>query len=366
MATQAFKTDVLIIGAGFAGASTAYHLSRRFTGSIHIVEREEIPGFHASGRNASLLLQSLEPPEIRQFAVASRRGLEEISETVGFRPTGSFLLGSKEELSKQREPDLLESRYRDPELLRQAIPYLRGHDFEAALWTPSDGVVDISRLLQFYLVEARKAGVQIHFDRQVRSISRGSTFQVETELAVFEAGCVVNAAGAWVGEIGKMAGATDIPFFPLKRHLFVLEGIDSPEPDMPFVWSLAKNFYFRPESGGLLFSVCDEEPAASLEPTVNGEVSELLAEVIWRELPALQEAVQRRVWSCFRTKTPDHQFVLGWDPKLDGFFWVAGLGGHGMGTSFEVGRRAALSIQAPERPVLPAVFLPDRFNPVHP
>ncbi len=366
MATEALKTDVLIIGAGFAGASTAYHLSRSFAGSIHLVEKEQIPGFHASGRNASLLLQSLELAEIRHFAVASRKALEELGDAVGFRSTGSFLLGGKEELSRQREPDLLESRYRDPETLRQKIPYLRGHEFEAALWTPSDGVVDIARLLQFYLVEARQAGVQTHFNCAVQSISGHSGFRVETDLGVFEAGCVVNAAGAWAGGIGNMAGALEIPFFPLKRHLFVLEGIDPPEPDMPYVWSLAKNFYFRPESGGLLFSVCDEEPAASLEPTVNSEISEVLAEVIWRELPALQEAVQRRVWSCFRTKTTDHQFVLGWDPSLEGFFWVAGLGGHGMGTSWEVGRRAALSLQAPDQEILPPAFLPSRFKPVHP
>ncbi len=366
MATEALKTDVLIIGAGFAGASTAYHLSRSFRGSVHVVEKEQIPGFHASGRNASLLLQSLELPEIRHFAVASRKGLEAIPREVGFRRTGSFLLGAKEELSKQREPDLLESRYRDPASLRQEIPYLRGHEFEAALWTPSDGVVDIAGLLQFYLEEARQAGVRIHLNCAVRSISPESGFRVETDTGVFETRCLVNAAGAWAGGIGKMAGALEIPFFPLKRHLFVLEGIEPPEPDMPYVWSLAKNFYFRPESGGLLFSVCDEEPAVSLEPTVNGEISELLAEVIWRELPALQEAVQRRVWSCFRTKTSDHQFVLGWDPCLAGFFWVAGLGGHGMGTSWEVGRRAALSLQKPDQEVLPPAFLPNRFKPVHP
>jgi glycine/D-amino acid oxidase-like deaminating enzyme len=99
----------------------------------------------------------------------------------------------------------------------------------------------------------------------------------------------------------------------------------------------------------VLFSVCDEERCRSLEPTVSDEVAEQLAELIWRHLPGFQDAVQRKVWSCFRTKTPDDLFMIGWDPSIENFFWVAGLGGHGMGASWEIGRQAADSLLDPDR-----------------
>jgi D-arginine dehydrogenase len=109
----------------------------------------------------------------------------------------------------------------------------------------------------------------------------------------------------------------------------------------PFVWNLERNFYFRSEIGDLLFSICDEEPSESLIETVSPDIAPRLAQLILSELPALREAVQKRVWSCFRTRTPDGSFVIGWDPQVTDFFWVAGLGGHGVGASWQVGRLAA-------------------------
>lgn len=353
---------MLIVGAGFAGASTAFHLARDFGGSILMVEQESIPGFHASGRNASLLLQSTERAEIRSLAAASRQAYRKLGERVGYRATGSLLLGTEASLEVLREPDLVESEYVGADYVLEAVPHLRGHAFDAALLTPGDGVLDISQLLGYYLDGAREAGVRTLLGCRVESVAADSGFRVETSTGTIHAKILVNAAGAWASGLAELAGAAPIPLFPLKRHLFVLEGVTPPDPEAPFVWSLAKDFYFRPESGGLLFSVCDEEPALSLEPTVNAEISEVLAEVIWRELPALQEATQRRVWSCFRTKAVDQSFVIGWDPALDGFFWVAGLGGHGMGTSWEVGRRAAQAILDPAAP-LPGEFLPARLLP---
>ena len=83
MATHSF--DVLIIGSGFAGAATAFHLSRAFSGTIGIVEQEKTPGAHASGRNAALLLQSVADPQIRRAAVASRVAYGEIRDRLGFQ-----------------------------------------------------------------------------------------------------------------------------------------------------------------------------------------------------------------------------------------------------------------------------------------
>src|SRR5690606_22594171 len=92
---------------------------------------------------------------------------------------------------------------------------------------------------------------------------------------------------------------------------------------------------------------CDEElETENFEESISDGISERLAELILSELPLLHNTVQRQVWSCFRTKTADGLFQIGPDPLLESFYWVAGLGGHGMGSSWEVGRKAAEAILA--------------------
>ena len=169
------KTDILIVGAGFAGASTAFHLSRSVSESILVIEREEIPGFHASGRNASLVLQSTENSHIRQAVAASRKAYEEHAAEVGFTQNGSMLIGPRDLLEKTRQPDLIASEYCDPEEVTRRLPVLKGHDFEEALWTPSDGVMDVSLLLQFYIQGARDREVDFRFDCELVDVTGDGT-----------------------------------------------------------------------------------------------------------------------------------------------------------------------------------------------
>lgn len=354
------KTDIVIVGAGFAGASTAYHLSQSFSGSILLIDKEEVPGFHASGRNAALVLQSTQNPEVRGAMAASTEAYPRHCEKVGFQQCGSLLLGKKEQLEKVREPELIVSEYRDPEEVRRQIPLLKGHAFETALWTPSDGWMDISALLHFYLEGARSRGLELWLNCQLLEVAGNGPYHLKTSHGMIEANSLVNAGGAWASEVARLAGASELPLSPLKRHLFVLDEIQNVNPSWPFVWDMDQNFYFRPESGGLLFSICDEEKTKSLKPTVSPDISQALAEVVWLELPALREATQRDIWSCFRTKTPDNSFVIGWDFTAENFFWVAGLGGHGMGASWEIGRLAAERILDADRKEQ-APFDPARF-----
>lgn len=341
------QADVLIIGAGYAGAATAFHLARSaFSGSVLIIDQEEVPGFYASGRNASLVLQSVAHPKIREIVAASRREYSRRKADVGYMEVGSLMLGREETLEGLRQIDIIASEYVPPETVYERIPILKGHDFETALWTPSDGVMDISRLLQFYLDGARTENFRLELNCSAVAIrSENGSFLVESSRGLIEAGIVVDAAGAWASEIARMVALEPLPMTSYKRHLFVLDQIDELREDWPFVWSVEREFYMRPESGGLLFSVCDEEPSEKdFVQTVNPEISQSLAELIWQELPGLRDATQRQVWSCFRTKTPDGGFHLGWSKQLRNFFWVAGLGGHGMGASWEVGRLAAEEI----------------------
>lgn len=335
------KADVVIVGAGFAGASTAFHLSRRFGGAIVVVDKEALPGFHASGRNAAMVRQLAEDSDLRRVLVSSRRWYARIQDRIGFDPCGSLLLGKRRHLERLREPALVESAFRRGHEVQREFAVLRDYPFDSALYTPTDGVMDISALLQFYLEGARQRGVRLLLDCQVEGIGFEDGIRLETSRGTLRTRFLVNAAGAWAGLLGQMAGATAMPLQPLKRHLFILKGFSNGPPRRTFGWSLQDGFYLRRESGGLLFSLCDEEPGGILEPTVTPGITETLAEFVWRHLPALRNAVPARVWSCFRTRTSDDRFLIGWDPRLENFFWVAGLGGHGMAASWEVGRLAA-------------------------
>ncbi len=338
------KVDVLIVGAGFAGAATAYHLSRSGAGSIAIVEREKTPGAHASGRNASLLLQSVADPDLRRATAASRAAYLDHRAAIGFQELGSVLLGTHRQIEEVREVDLVPSRRLTAEEVTRLVPPLAGHCFEAALLTPGDGVIDTWALLNLYLDGARSRGVELSTDCEVLGVTGGPPFAVRTSQGSFEAAVLVNAAGAWASRIAEMAGVEAAPLVPKKRHLFVLDGVGPVDPAWPFAWDLDREFYFRPESGGVLFSICDEETGTgSLEPTVSPAISEALAQRVLAHLPAFEAARIRRVWSCFRTFAEDERFTIGWDPVQEGFFWAAGLGGHGMGCSWEAGRLAAVA-----------------------
>lgn len=337
------RVDVLIVGSGFAGAALAFHLSREHDGRIVIVEQEKIPGAHASGRNASLLLSSVGCPAVRRVAEGSRAAFRRHREAVGFQEVGSVLLGTEDQIAAVCEPDLIPTeRWTRDEVVRR-VPVVEGHDFAAALSTPGDGAVDTWALLNFYLDGARSRGVEIVYDCAVRGVEAGPPCRARTSRGDFEARCLVNAAGAWAEDFGRLAGAEPPALVPVKRHLFILDGVEPTDESWPFVWNLEHGFYFRPESGGLLFSICDEERSSSLDETVSPGISEALAEKVSAHLPRFEEARIRKVWSCFRTHADDGRFVLGWDPDLENLFWVAGLGGHGMGCSWEIGRLAAES-----------------------
>ncbi|MEE8587166.1 MAG: FAD-dependent oxidoreductase, partial [Acidobacteriota bacterium] len=149
------KIDTLIIGAGFAGASTAFHLSAASNRSILILERESGPGLHASGRNAALLLQPVSVPLVRRLNRDSRVAYEKRAAQTGYSASGSLLLGRPSTLQAVCAPQEVESHWIDPQRLPSEIPLLDGYAFEAALQTPTDGVMDIGRLLRFYLEGAR-------------------------------------------------------------------------------------------------------------------------------------------------------------------------------------------------------------------
>jgi glycine/D-amino acid oxidase-like deaminating enzyme len=189
--------------------------------------------------------------------------------------------------------------------------------------------------------------VRLELGCEVVGLSAGEgdgAVRVTTSRGVTETRCVVIAAGAWAGDLGALAGASDLGLSPMHRHLFVSERVADLDPRAPFVWQLDDEFYVRPETGGLLISGCEEELREPHDARPSPTARDALAAKLSRVAPDLVDLGIAHVWACLRTFTRDRRPVIAWDAELPWLYWVAGLGGHGATASPAVGERAAREI----------------------
>lgn len=306
------EAEIVIVGAGFAGAATAYHLVRRGVRDILIIERESTAGVHSSGRNAAIIRAFTHETQV---AALLAEGAAEIrkGELAPFEQNGILLVGLGDEDASKYVPRAIGS----------------------GRWCPEEGVVDTAALLQTYL-----EGTAVQYSTAVAGFEpSGAGLCVHTNRGDVRCRLLVNAAGPWAGVLGNL------PLTPMNRTLFGTGPLDWVNPSWPTVWDGANGLYFRPESGGLLLSACDERPAAPGEYSEDPAVIEQLAEKLATLQPGFADVPIRSTWVGQRTFAHDRNFIIGFDSRNDRLFHVAGLGGHGVTASYAVGRVAADDIE---------------------
>ncbi len=343
--------NIIIIGAGIAGASAAYFLTQKGVRNVVILERENVAGAQSSGRNAAILRSAMPDSSLRRLGRESARFYRELPDGFSNQPllrrVGLYLVARAEHAESllswafdNKEEDGAELV--DPAEMYARIPIV-APGLTTVLHQADEGVLDIHAILQSFLSGACRRGAKVTFSCDVTGLRTDGKriIGVETQAGPLDADQVVMAGGGWAADLAEKAGFP-LPLVPYRRHLLVTNPLPQVDPQWPVVWCEGDEFYFRPESSGLLMCGCDTVPVNPKEgQTTNPAEVEKIAVKAARWLPSLSDAGVARAWAGMRTFAPDHRFVIGPDPRIRGLHWLAGLGGHGMTCAPAVGQIAA-------------------------
>ena len=348
--SAATRRDVIVLGAGMAGASLAAELSDE--SRVTLIEIEEQPGRHATGRSAAMFFESYGNTTIRALTRASRNFLEfppsEFAHAPFLSLRGCLIVAARDRYAKL---DDLQSSSKgslirvDTEEARRLVPILRESWLGGALADDSGSDIDVAALLQAYLRKARRSSVEVVLDAgEVRLDREGDAWRVRTRGGDWMARVVVNACGAWADVVAEQAGVAVVGLQPMRRTAILI-----PPPDnigvaaWPAVVDVDETFYFKPDDGQLLVSPANEDPT----PPCDAAPDELdIAVAVDRFETATTHAVQRIAhrWSGLRSFMGDRTPVVGFAPHAPGFFWFAGQGGYGIQTAPAMARIGAALI----------------------
>ena len=336
--------DVVVIGAGIAGAAAAWTLAEHM--HVVLVERESAPGVHATGRSASVLSETSGHPAVCTLARASRAFLERpvdgFCETPLLAPRGLAWVGQHEDAdrldtfaasARRLTPTV---RRLSPEATLELLPGFRPAAVAGgAAFEPEAMSIDTAALLQGFVAGARRRGATVLTTSEaisaVRTASAGSRWVTSVGARHLTSTHVVNAAGAWGDVVAERCGVAPIGLQPLRRTAAI---VPAPEwvGSWPLVMDIAGRYYVEPEAGGLLVSPADETVC---EPC-DARPEEIDVALALDQLAAATEVPVRsvrRAWAGLRTFAPDRVPVLGEDPAAPGFWWLVGQGGAGIKTS---------------------------------
>ncbi|HEY1798271.1 MAG TPA: FAD-binding oxidoreductase [Stellaceae bacterium] len=346
----AHHADIVVIGAGMAGAAAAAHLAAG--AKVILIERESQPGYHSTGRSAALFTATYGNLTIRTLTHASRdfylAWADGFTEHPILTPRGAMLYAPPEQMGTlntmwgEMAPLDRTLRLLDGKEAREIVPALRPDRVEAAIFEPEAMDIDVHNLHQGYLRLFRRRGGEIRTDAEVTTLSRaGGVWTVATRAGEFAAPLVVNAAGAWADVVAGMAGLPPVGLQPKRRTAMIVPapaGFDTNH--WPMVIDADETGYFKPDAGKLLVSPADETPVGpqDIQPE---ELDVAIAIDRLERATTLKIGRVERRWAGLRSFVPDHTPVNGFDPLADGFFWLAGQGGYGIMTAEGMAKTAA-------------------------
>lgn len=365
--------DIIVIGAGMAGASAAAHLAEN--ANVIIIEGEDQPGYHSTGRSAALFSETYGPPSVHILTRAGRRFYEDraggLAEHPILTPRGVlvFAMPGQESLldAARHDPAV---RLLEPEEACAIVPVLRPEKITAAIHEPGAMDIDVHGLHTAYLRQLRRRGGHLVTAARVERLAHASgAWTATTRVGDFTAPVVVNAAGAWADQVAALAGLPPVGLVPKRRTALIIAappGIDVGA--WPLTIDAAETGYFKPDAGKLLVSPADETPVAPSDVQPEElDIAIAVDRLIERTTIAVTHV--ERKWAGLRSFAADKIPVIGFDPLASGFFWLAGQGGYGIQAAEGLARSAAMLIGAGRLPadiaaagLNPGMLSPERLR----
>jgi D-arginine dehydrogenase len=356
--------DVAVIGAGMAGASIAAELAPH--ARVLLLEAEDAPGYHATGRSAAFWEECYGGPGVVPLTLASGAYLQEH----GFlAPRGALYVGRGEDRAAM---DAFVATFAGtgvtierlaPQALAGKVPHIRP-EWSEALHQPACADIDVAGLHQHYLGAARRHGVALVTRARVAAIARerGAWTIISERGESWRAATLVNAAGAWADAVAQLAGVRPIGITPLRRTVAVLRVDPLAPADLPLVLDINGGFYFKPDAGRLWLSPHDEIASDPCDAAPE-ELDIAIAIDRFQQVTDWRIAVVERRWAGLRSFAPDRLPVYGADPEQPAFVWFAGQGGFGIQTAPAAARLGAQLLLVQGRDSITARIDPEIFTP---
>jgi len=343
------RPRIVVIGGGMAGMSCGACAAEH--GDVIVVEAESQPGYHSSGRSAASYIEPYINATVLALTTSSRSFFEHppagFTQTRLVAPRADLLIARAEKaalvddyLNRWRGlcPDLTEVPRADA-LAR--VPMLRPEAVARAVSDPHVMDIDVHALLDGFRRLLVSRGGRLVANSRVEALERARDgWQVHADGRSFAADVVINAAGAWGEHIGRLAGAHPVGLVPKRRTALLLgsEGVDVSA--WPIVHEVESEFYFKPDAGRILLSPADETPSEPCDAQPEEWDVAVAVDRLERATAMKIGRVLHR-WAGLRSFVADKMPVVGFDPDVDGFFWLVGQGGFGIQTSPAMGRLAA-------------------------
>ncbi|MBL8310979.1 MAG: FAD-dependent oxidoreductase [Burkholderiales bacterium] len=366
------QAEVVIVGGGIAGCSTAYHLAKLGKRDVLLLEQGKLTcgtTWHAAG-----LIGQMRPN--RNMTQMSKYGIElystleaETGLATGWKQCGSVNVAATPERLKVLKKQIALARSFGVEVheisraeILERVPVMRTDDLTGAIWIPGDGKANPADLAMSLAKGARNRGVRIVEDIEVTGVivERGRAVGVRTTRGDVRCEVLVNCAGQWARQFGRLAGV-NVPLYSAEHFYIVTGKIGGVDPMMPVVRDPDGFIYYKEEVGGLLMG--GFEPKAkpwTVDPIPSTFQFELLGED-WDQFeilmtnaihrtPCLETAEIKMLLNGPESFTPDGNFILGEAPELRNYFVAAGFNSAGIANSGGAGRLIAEWIVGGEPP----------------
>ena len=333
------EADVVVVGGGIMGLSTALQLAKLGAGRIVVVERDYLCS-GASGRNGGgVRAQWSSETNIRLMKESVRLCREFATQmriNVWFRQGGYLFLARSEERARQLEQSVelqrdhgLRTKMIDAKEANRIVPQLEPRSIVAASFNPDDGVVFPWPFVWGYARACEKLGVRVMPFTAVEAIETDGrrVKAVATSRGRIATPILVNAAGAWSPEIARMVDI-ELPSRPHRHE------ICSTEPLKPFlrplVGDLASGLYFSQSMRGeIVGGISNDRVPEGLDQQSSPRFLGLYARALSETMPALSGVRVLRQWAGCYDITPDGNPMVGWVDELEGFALASGFMGHG-------------------------------------